>query len=139
MAKYIVVHSVRVCTEFTPEVFGRLTTIGPAFRLRYARGSNTFHVCACSCGNSSIHQLRHLINGSVVSCGCYREEQRRIRTRTHGKTKTKEHRIWSGIRNRYMNERNQAYPDYGGRGIKVCERWDSFECFLEDMGVCPGP
>jgi hypothetical protein len=53
-------------------------------------------------------------------------------------TESTEYRIWSGMINRCENESEPAYEDYGGRGIRVCERWrDSFEAFLEDMGRRP--
>ena len=44
---------------------------------------------------------------------------------------------WLGLRNRCNNPRNLSYPDYGGRGITVCEEWASFDQFLADMGPCP--
>lgn len=50
---------------------------------------------------------------------------------------TKMYRIWSGMRNRCGNSKNQAYDDYGGRGIKVCDRWQEFSNFLADMGHPP--
>jgi len=55
----------------------------------------------------------------------------------HGLTKTTEHNIWIGMRQRCRNPKNTSYPRYGGRGVIVCERWDSFEAFLEDMGQRP--
>ena len=41
--------------------------------------------------------------------------------------------VWSGMRSRCNNPRDVAYKNYGGRGIKVCERWNSYENFLNDM------
>lgn len=46
-------------------------------------------------------------------------------------------RIWVDMRRRCLNPSRVAYPDYGGRGIKVCDRWLKFENFLEDMGERP--
>jgi hypothetical protein len=57
----------------------------------------------------------------------------------HGLTDTIEHRAWARIRRRCNSPTYHNYPDYGGRGIKVCERWDSFENFLADMGPKPTP
>lgn len=57
---------------------------------------------------------------------------------THGMSKTRIYRIWTNMNYRCRNERSSAFPNYGGRGITVCERWrDSFEAFLADMGEPP--
>lgn len=48
-----------------------------------------------------------------------------------------EYRVWKEMRRRCNNENRPEYQRYGGRGIRVCERWDSFENFLEDIGKRP--
>lgn len=58
--------------------------------------------------------------------------------KTHGKSRTKEYISWIEMRKRCRNPKVISYPRYGGIGIDVCERWyNSFELFLEDMGLCP--
>lgn len=59
-------------------------------------------------------------------------------TRRHGYSERVENTIWIRMRNRCNNPKNADYPNYGGRGIKVCERWEVFENFLADMGDRPG-
>jgi hypothetical protein len=44
---------------------------------------------------------------------------------------------WAGMNNRCKNKNNSNYSLYGGRGIKVCDRWSNFSCFLADMGERP--
>lgn len=61
------------------------------------------------------------------------------RNRRHGLTDTIEHRAWTRIRRRCNSPSYHNYPRYGGRGIKVCARWDNFENFLADMGPKPTP
>jgi len=59
--------------------------------------------------------------------------------RTHGMTGTPTYRVWRGIIARCTNPKVRSYPDYGGRGIIVCDRWRwSFDNFLADMGERPG-
>ena len=52
-------------------------------------------------------------------------------------TKSPEYVVWSSMRDRCNNPRNQRFARYGGRGISVCERWNDFANFLEDMGRRP--
>lgn len=47
------------------------------------------------------------------------------------------YRIWVTMRQRCRDVNHPQYKDYGGRGIKVCKRWDTFERFLSDMGPRP--
>lgn len=49
------------------------------------------------------------------------------------------YRIWSGMKSRCTNPRMRIYKYYGGKGVKVCDRWQSFTNFLTDMGECPSP
>jgi hypothetical protein len=62
---------------------------------------------------------------------------RKVRATTHGMCATSEYMIWVAMRQRCANPNNKAYPNYGGRGIQVCERWMRFENFLADMGPRP--
>lgn len=54
--------------------------------------------------------------------------------RSHGMTKTKPHMVWVDMRARCRCPTHHAYKNYGGRGIKVCERWETFCLFWEDVG-----
>ena len=52
----------------------------------------------------------------------------------HAKKRTQIYIAWSGMRARVLNPNTPSFKHYGGRGIKICERWNHFENFLEDMG-----
>lgn len=91
--------------------------------------------CICDCGNIWKGFLFVLRNGTTKSCGCFNTE-RKI---THGKKYTVEYRTWLGMKQRCYYEKTINFKDYGGRGIKVCDRWlNSFENFYKDMGDRPG-
>jgi len=57
--------------------------------------------------------------------------------RTHGRTGTVEHSAWKNMHTRCYNPVNHSYPNYGGRGISMCDRWLKFENFYSDMGDRP--
>jgi hypothetical protein len=145
MAEYILVNGIRVAKSFEPETFGRLTTIGPRFMLPYANGKNhtAYQVCQCECGNAGVHNAASLRRGNSLSCGCLHKESvaRNGRAnRTHGKTNTSEYKCWRSMKRRCESQVVRSYKDYGGRGIKVCDRWlgdSGFENFFQDMGSKP--
>lgn len=58
---------------------------------------------------------------------------------THGARQSKEYRCWISIKSRCLNPRNTGFKHYGARGIAICDRWLTFENFLEDMGRKPSP
>lgn len=85
--------------------------------------------CTCDCGGEHIARGHHLTGGRIISCGCVRPK--------HGCKGTPAYGVWQGMLQRCTNPRHQNWPDYGRRGITVCERWHAFPNFLADMGQPP--
>jgi hypothetical protein len=130
--------------DLTGMRFGRLVVLG-ATGERGHRG--WVWRCLCDCGNESLVITTKLRRGTTRSCGCGRgfhgpvsEEQRthlrEIHT-VHGRHGTPIYHKWGSMRARCENPQNRGYKDYGGRGIRVCERWQTFENFYADMGDPP--
>jgi hypothetical protein len=141
MANYIIVHSVKVATDFVPETFGRLTTIGPRFILLRHGQDRSFQVCQCECGNTLVVETSSLVSQNTKSCGCLRRDVTIARATKHRKRHLPEYRTWQNMIQRCTNQNRNGYADYGGRGIRVCGRWldpeNGFLNFLEDMGLRP--
>lgn len=86
--------------------------------------------CRCDCGVIRDCRASLLRSGQTTNCGCQRG--------THRMTKTKTYKSWDSMRQRCNNPNSPDYSRYGGKGIKVCERWQaSFENFLSDVGERP--
>lgn len=117
--------------DITGKRFGRWTVLHPT-DLR--SGSDYKWRCLCDCGNEKLVSSSSLKEGSSKSCGCFLVEKN---TR-HGLRGTRVYSIWAAILQRCNNPNNNGYPNYGGRGVKVCERWMKFENFYADMGANPG-
>lgn len=120
--------------DHTGKKFGRLTVMSYAHTLKKRSWWN----CVCECGGTKIANGHELVRGDTKSCGCIRGVANTRHGESKGK-KTKEYRTWKGIRTRCQNTNHHKYPIYGGRGIKLCDRWSLYENFLADMGRAPGP
>jgi hypothetical protein len=115
--------------------FGRLVVSERAPRVV---GAQAQWRCRCDCGAESVVRSQGLRTGRTRSCGCLVRERIRTLRRTHGRSRTPEYVIWSGMKGRCTNPTNTAFPRYGGRGITVDPRWvASFDAFLADMGPRP--
>ena len=92
--------------------------------------------CQCQCEEGNIVTVRgnSLRSGNTKSCGCFNKEKAQEKATKHGQSKSPIYRIWHSMLNRCYNPNNSSYHNYGGRGIKVCEKWWNFETFYEDIG-----
>ena len=94
----------------------------------------------CDCGKIKAVCGSQIRRNKTTSCGCIKKARLALgplKIKKHGMCGTATYRTWASMKARCYNERNTRYYDYGGRGIKVCKRWDIFENFLADMGVRP--
>jgi hypothetical protein len=96
--------------------------------------------CQCDCGKIVTRHGSGIVKSATASCGCWRGEKIASAKTKHGQSlnPTTTYRAWTHLRQRCNNPNNHDYKHYGGRGIRVCERWlESFNNFLVDMGECP--
>lgn len=95
--------------------------------------------CRCECGTIKDNVMYGtLVSGGSQSCGCLRRELREAQKKPLHLAHNQRNPMWSTymtIKTRCYNPNHPTYKNYGGRGIKMCERWlNSFEAFAEDMG-----
>lgn len=113
------------------EKYGRLTVI----EFVKLEKHKTYWKCICDCGLTVIATGNNLRSGNTKSCGCLRREM----TAEQGKANTKHgeshdnrsrlYTIWCGMRQRCNNPHRDAYPLYGGKGVKLCKSWEDYQVF----------
>lgn len=134
--------------DMTGQRFGRLLVASKS-------ASPRMWECLCDCGATKLVAGSNLRNKSIRSCGCLAQEwasemgarpdlvaKRAEAIVKHGHKRrggmTPEYRTWLGMKRRCYDKRCKDYPNWGGRGILVCDRWnESFESFFADMGKRP--
>ena len=112
--------------------FGKLIVIKYLYT-KYSKSNRKSHyfLCKCDCGNEVSFERNAIKSGHSKSCGCNKGD---LFMPKHNMSNTKFYKNWYGMKDRCNNPNNPAYYNYGGRGIKVCDRWlESFENFRDDM------
>lgn len=102
-------------------------------------------MCQCDCGNEKVTSATKISSKRVQSCGCLQFDTTQklgLSQSIHGHSRIngkrgKTYSVWTHMKARCNNKKHQEYKNYGGRGIKICDRWNRFENFLSDMGEKP--
>jgi hypothetical protein len=127
-------------------IFGRYRVVE---RAENSKHGATQWLCHCDCGQRRIVPAGNLRSGKAKSCGCLRREMMEEHQtgeanpgflHGHGSVaagRSPTYTSWQAMKNRCSNPNDRYYADYGGRGIRICERWISFQSFLADMGERP--
>ena len=122
--------------NLTGQTFGKLKVISLSDK---KIGDRITYLCLCLCGNKKDITGKALKLGVTKSCGCLRKESKNIGSKNgrylHGMYRTRMNYIWNSMIQRCHNPKikRDKWNAYGGRGIKVCDRWREFINFYEDM------
>lgn len=127
--------------------YGKLAIKSIEKSLRSSGSVKVVATCACDCGEISLVEIYNLTSGNSTQCKFCALSSRAEKRRTHGHSISRKdldpdgyncYTRWQSMKRRCYKEYDKRYHDYGGRGIKVCERWfNSYENFLSDMGLPP--
>jgi hypothetical protein len=122
----------KVLIDETGKRYGKLLVLCRASN----HGTKARWHCVCDCGQVKQVTGGHLRSGHSASCGCTAFEKMRIATTTHGMASTPLYKVWKEMRARCNRVSHARFSDYGGRGVQVCDAWNtSFEAFKKDVGL----
>lgn len=107
--------------------YGFLMLTGKSYMQPYSGANRRFVEVICRCGKIFFTYFSPLRMGTVVSCGCNRDEKAKERCTKHGMAKTGDihpiYNSWTAMRSRCYNEKDIGFNNYGGRGVRVCSEW----------------
>ena len=130
--------------DLTGQVLGRLKVLE---RTKLRGRKEIYWRCQCECGKLTIVMAQNLREGKIQSCGCLKAERMSARLTKHQHSRigaaqkpSPEYKAWCAMRDRCNRPNHVGYPNYGGRGIRVCAEWEaSFSAFLAHIGPKPTP
>lgn len=99
--------------------------------------------CLCDCGSEIVVMGSNLVQDNTKSCGCFKIDGFAARVLRHGHRRRTEkimpeYVAWTAMKQRCGTSTRLDFKHYGGRGIRVCDRWlNNFGAFLADMGLRP--
>ena len=112
--------------DLTGMIFGRLTVLGIA----NDEFNNVTWRCRCQCGNIIDVPAGYLKSGDTKSCGCLKHDAVAKHNFVHGFSgEERLYHVWKGMRERCNNPNSKSFKNYGGRGIRICDEWDSYLAF----------
>ncbi len=118
--------------DLTGQQFGHWTVlsyIGPA-------PGSMMWLCRCQCGVERAVSAGNMKAGKSISCGCIQAKTTSQRLFKHGQSSHPIYTSWAGLKSRCLNENDVDFSHYGGRGIRVCDRWlEDFWHFWSDMAA----
>lgn len=113
--------------DLTGQRFGMWTVV----KFHEIRDGQAYWLCKCDCGKTSYVRGGSLRRGVSKGCGCTREEHRVKGLIKHGGYGTRLYRIWGDMKARCFNPNAISYPNYGGKGITICDEWLTFPPFRD--------
>lgn len=127
----------RPVKDYTGQRWGRLVAL--SLEAREPKWNDHRWRFRCDCGAETVAGIKQVKQGHTTSCGCAFRDLLAERNTKHGLSRSnpREYRSWKDMRGRCNNPNDSDFADYGGRGIRVCERWDDFAAFLSDLGPRP--
>lgn len=120
--------------NLTGSRFGRLVVICTVGKNRH---NKRMWLCQCDCGEFTTTTSGDLRSSGTTSCGCIQRERTSAANTIHGGSGDAAYTSWKEMIRRCSNPKSSSFSRYGGRGISVCERWNNYLHFKEDMGERP--
>ena len=135
-------------TDLKGQRFGMCVALEPTHIVLSSGRRVSAWTMKCDCGREFVRSTANAARDR--SCGCARDALASKALTIHGAQRSTgrdpRYARWSNIKQRCFSTTCPAYPYYGGRGIGMADRWrfgehgkSGFECFIEDIGPCPGP
>lgn len=121
-------------------IFNKLTAIDFHHMKRTKHSSKAYWTFKCICGKEIIRQSQLVKRARIKSCGCQmriKENSKISKYDLKNKNNFRTYTTWLSMLGRCYNKNLKSYNNYGLKGITVCDRWQSFDYFLKDMGIRP--